>query len=59
LGGYGDAPQLVMDGFGTDGAEIAARDAYSQASDEWAGAEYRMQVAGLLTKRCLDELSSE
>jgi CO/xanthine dehydrogenase FAD-binding subunit len=59
LGGYGDAPQLVMDGFGSEGAEIAARDAYSQASDEWAGAEYRMQIAALLTKRCLDELSND
>lgn len=57
LGGHGDAPRLVMDGIGSEGAEMAAKDAYSQASDEWASAEYRMHVAGVLTNRCLDDLS--
>ncbi len=58
IGGYGDTPRLAMDGTGLEGADVAARDAYSQASDEWASAEYRMHVAGVLTNRCLDDLSS-
>jgi putative selenate reductase FAD-binding subunit len=58
IGGYGDAPRLAMDGTGLEGADVAARDAYSQASDEWASADYRMHVAGVLTNRCLDDLSS-
>ena len=53
LGGYGDAPILALDGPEPGGVEIAARDAYSQAGDEWASAEYRQNVAGLLAGRCL------
>jgi CO/xanthine dehydrogenase FAD-binding subunit len=34
--------------------EIAARSAYSQVGDEWASAEYRQDVAGVLAARCLD-----
>lgn len=58
MGGYGEVPRLAMDGTGSEGADVAARDAYSQASDEWASAEYRMHVAGVLTNRCIDDLSS-
>jgi CO/xanthine dehydrogenase FAD-binding subunit len=57
VGGYGKAPELVMDGPEPDGAEIAARTTYSQAGDEWASAAYRNDVAGVLTRRCLDALS--
>ena len=57
LGGYGDAPSLAMDGPTAEGAEIAAQNAYSHASDEWASGEYRKDVAGILTRRCLAELS--
>ena len=53
LGGYGDSPLLAMDGPQPDGAEIAARDAYSEASDPWASAEYRSDVAARLTERAL------
>lgn len=59
IGGYGNAPRLVVDGIGSEGADVAARDAYSQAVDKWASAEYRMHIAGLLTNRCLDELASK
>lgn len=64
LGGYGvkrsnersDAPTLGFDGTEAEGAVLAARNAYSQAGDEWASAEYRQEMAGILTQRCLDQL---
>lgn len=58
LGGYGPAPVLAMDGPEQDGAEVAARAAYSQAGDEWASAEYRAEMAAVLTNRCLTKLHS-
>ena len=58
LGGHGQAPILAFDGPEADGAEIAARSAFSQAGDEWASAEYRQDIAGLLTRRCLQQLVS-
>ncbi len=54
LGGYGTSPMLAMDGTEADGLETAARNAYHEANDEWASAEYRMDVAATLAKRCLD-----
>lgn len=59
LGGYGDQPVMVLDGPTPDGAVVAARDAYSQAEDAWAGADYRSDVAGILVRRCLEKLSGE
>jgi CO/xanthine dehydrogenase FAD-binding subunit len=56
LGGYGPAPVLAFDGPDALGAEIAAREAYSQAGDEWASAAYRQDVAGVLVKRCLEHV---
>ncbi|MDD5370524.1 MAG: FAD binding domain-containing protein [Anaerolineaceae bacterium] len=56
LGGYGTAPLMAMDGTESTGAELAARNAYSQADDAWATAEYRQHVAPILVKRCLMEL---
>jgi CO/xanthine dehydrogenase FAD-binding subunit len=53
LGGYGRTPLLAMDGTESDGIETAARNAYHEAQDEWASAEYRMDVAATLAKRCL------
>jgi CO/xanthine dehydrogenase FAD-binding subunit len=53
LGGHGGAPVLAFDGADSEGAEIAARSAYSQAGDEWASAEYRQDMADVLTRRCL------
>lgn len=53
LGGYGKAPFLAMDGTEADGVETAARNAFHEASDAWASADYRMDVAGTLAKRCL------
>jgi hypothetical protein len=45
LGGFGEAPWLAMDGPTAHGAEFAAADAYSQAGDAWATAEYRREMA--------------
>jgi CO/xanthine dehydrogenase FAD-binding subunit len=57
LGGYGLAPVLVLDGLHPEGVEAAAQNAYSQAGDVWASAEYRREVAGILARRCLSELN--
>ncbi len=51
LGGFGKAPVLAMDGPEAVGAVTAAREAYRFAGDEWASAEYRMDVAGKLVQR--------
>ena len=55
--GYGDQPVMVFDGPEEEGAEIAARDAYSEADDQWAGGAYRSDAAGVLVKRCLSEIA--
>jgi len=54
LGGFGACPTLAMDGTEAEGAETAARNACSQAGDQWASAEYRQEVAATLVKRCLN-----
>jgi CO/xanthine dehydrogenase FAD-binding subunit len=58
LGGYGKMPLLAMDGTEAEGLETAARNAFHAASDEWASAEYRMDVAATLAKRCLKSNAS-
>ena len=55
--GYGDQPVMVFDGPEIEGAETAARDAYSSAADQWAGADYRSDTAGVLVERCLSEIA--
>jgi CO/xanthine dehydrogenase FAD-binding subunit len=59
LGGYGDAPRLAFDGGEATGLVAAAQSAYSQAGDAWASAQYRLEAAGALAKRCLVELGLE
>jgi CO/xanthine dehydrogenase FAD-binding subunit len=54
LGGYGKAPLLAMDGTEPGGIDSAAQNAFHEATDEWASAEYRMDVAAKLAKRCLE-----
>jgi putative selenate reductase FAD-binding subunit len=56
LGGYGKSPLLAMDGTEADGIQEAAKNAYHEATDEWASAEYRMDVAATLAKRALEAL---
>lgn len=53
LAGYGDAPIVAMDGRDTDGAVAAAVEAYVQANDTWASAEYRQDVIRTLINRML------
>jgi hypothetical protein len=52
LGGYGQAPLLAMDGNEPGGVETAVRNAFAEAGDEWASAEYRSEMAAVLAKRC-------
>ena len=63
LGGYGKSPMLGMDGTESEGVDTsinsvqaAARNAFYEATDEWASAGYRMDVAATLAKRCLNQL---
>ena len=56
LGGYSKTPLLAMDGTEADGIQEAAANAYHEAEDEWASAEYRMDVAAVLAKRALENL---
>jgi CO/xanthine dehydrogenase FAD-binding subunit len=58
LGGYGKNPLLAMDGTEAEGLEAAAKNAYHEATDEWASAEYRMDVAATLAKRCEKNLKT-
>lgn len=58
LGGHGQAPILAMDGPEPGGAVVAACEAYRYAEDEWASAAYRMDVAGKLVQRLLNENSA-
>jgi CO/xanthine dehydrogenase FAD-binding subunit len=59
LGGYGRGPLLTLDGTEEKGLESAAGNAFHEAADEWASAEYRMDVASTLAKRCLEGLNSQ
>jgi CO/xanthine dehydrogenase FAD-binding subunit len=70
VGGYGQIPMLAMDGVeesdasttGLDerstlrSAREAVRNSFHEAADEWGSAEYRMDVAATLVKRCLEAL---
>lgn len=56
VGGWGQSPLLAMDGPESSGGQIAAENSCSQAGDEWASAVYRQHSAGVLTRRCLEEL---
>lgn len=57
VGGWGRSPTLAMDGTETDGLETAARNACHESTDEWASAEYRMDIAATLAMRCLEVIA--
>ena len=57
LGGWGKSPLLAMDGNEPGGVDAAARNAFAEAGDEWASAEYRSEVAAVLAKRCLESIA--
>ena len=56
VGGLSKSPMLGMDGTESEGVEAAARNAFYEATDEWASTEYRMDVAATLATRCLNQL---
>ncbi|MFW5714557.1 MAG: FAD binding domain-containing protein [Brevefilum sp.] len=56
LGGYGDSAIIAMDGPEDRGVDVASRDAYYDADDQWATALYRREVASRLALRCLDRI---
>jgi CO/xanthine dehydrogenase FAD-binding subunit len=58
LGGYGNSPIVAMDGPEDRGADVASRDAYYEAGDQWATAQYRREVAARLALRCLDRIDA-
>lgn len=69
LGGYGKSPLLAMDGTESEGTDAssadnllrsvqaAVRNAFHEATDEYGSAEYRMEVAATLAKRCLANIA--
>jgi CO/xanthine dehydrogenase FAD-binding subunit len=57
VGGYGKAPMLAMDGTEAEGIETAARNAFHEAADDYGSAEYRIDVAATLARRCLASLA--
>jgi len=56
IGGFGKSPLLAMDGTESAGVDSAARNACHEAADDFASADYRMDVAATLAKRCLEGL---
>jgi CO/xanthine dehydrogenase FAD-binding subunit len=54
VGGWGKSPTLAMDGTEAEGIETAAKNACHEAADDFGSAEYRMDVASTLAKRCLE-----
>jgi CO/xanthine dehydrogenase FAD-binding subunit len=56
IGGWGKSPALAMDGTEAEGLESAAKNACHEAADDVASAEYRINIAATLAKRCLDAL---
>jgi len=58
LGGYGDSAIIAMDGPEDRGVDVASRDAYYDADDQWATALYRREVASKLALRCLDRIDA-
>jgi CO/xanthine dehydrogenase FAD-binding subunit len=57
LGGFGKNPILAMDGTEAEGLDTAARNAFHEATDEYGSAEYRMDIAATLAKRCLERIA--
>jgi CO/xanthine dehydrogenase FAD-binding subunit len=58
LGGFGDTPIIAMDGPDSSGVDLASRDAFYEAEDQWATAQYRREVAAKLALRCLQHLQA-
>ncbi|TAK12020.1 MAG: hypothetical protein EPO32_10150 [Anaerolineae bacterium] len=59
LGGWGKTAFVALDGQDATGLPIAAENAALSAADEWASAEYRMDVVKTLATRALAGLKME
>ncbi len=57
LGGYKNSPLLAMDGTEAEGLAAAAGNAFQEANDQWATAEYRSSTASILSVRCFENLN--
>ncbi len=58
LGGFGQSAIIALDGPEDSGVDVASRDAYYDADDQWATALYRREVASRLALRCLDRIDA-
>lgn len=56
VAGFGKSPMLAMDGTASDDVATAAQNAFHEATDDYGSAEYRMDVASTLAKRCAARL---
>jgi CO/xanthine dehydrogenase FAD-binding subunit len=56
VGGGGESVRLAMDGDESDDAVAAVESSLSTLQDEWASAEYRIEVGGVLVRRCLEAM---
>lgn len=57
VGGFGAAPALAMDGKDSGGVDAAIQNAFSQAGDQWASVEYRLEAARAFAQRAQAELA--
>jgi CO/xanthine dehydrogenase FAD-binding subunit len=56
VGGWGPMPLLGMDGPDVGDVEAAVRNALHDANDAWGSANYRMDAAATLARRCVNRL---
>ena len=56
IGGFGDTPRLALDGPKSGGVSEAVRSVCATGADQWATAEYRMDLAATLAQRALQSM---
>ena len=56
VGGFGAAPVLALDGRDASGLGEALENALTNASYQWATAEYRLEAGKALLQRCVEEV---
>ena len=56
IGGFGSVPRLALDAPDPGGIEFAVKNVCANATDKWATAFYRQEIAAILSKRCVDAL---
>ena len=55
VSGFGPQPMLALDGRDASGLEAALENALSEAGDQWAYAEYRIEAGKALLKRAMSD----